>query len=75
MEVKLRAPTFRKVLATKNLSQNSFARLIGTSGGYFSQMITGARNPSPRMRKRIMKVLKEYRFEELFKVNDNSGER
>jgi transcriptional regulator with XRE-family HTH domain len=61
----------RRILARKNMSQNWFATRIGTSSGYMSQLINGARNPSPEMREKILKVLKEYQFDDLFYLPDD----
>jgi len=65
MTVKLKAQAVRRILAKKNMSQNWLAQRIGTSSGYMSQMMTGVRNPSPQMREKILKVLKDYQFDDL----------
>lgn len=51
-----------------NLSQNELARQMGISSGYLSQLITGQRRPSPRMRRRLQKALDIARFDDLFIV-------
>jgi transcriptional regulator with XRE-family HTH domain len=53
-------------LARRNISQNWFADRVGASSGYMSQLINGTRNPSPSMRDKILQVLKEYQFDDLF---------
>jgi len=68
MKVALKKDNIRKILAQRNISQNWLAFRVGTTSGYISQMITGKRNPSPKMRKKILKVLKGYEFEDLFKL-------
>lgn len=68
MKVALRANVISEILARKNISQNCFAFRVGTTSGYMSQMMTGKRNPSPKMRKKILKVLKDCEFEDLFKL-------
>ena len=51
-----------------NLSQNELARQMGISSGYLSQLITGQRRPSPRMRRRLQQALDIARFDDLFIV-------
>jgi len=68
VKVKLRTSNIRKILAQRNISQNWLAFRAGTTSGYMSQMVTGKRNPSPQMRKKILKVLKDCEFEDLFKL-------
>lgn len=51
-----------------NLSQNELARQMGISSGYLSQLITGQRCPSPRMRRRLQHVLDIAQFDDLFIV-------
>lgn len=68
MKVRIRTANIRKILARKNMSQNWLAFRTRTTSGYMSQMITGKRNPSPQMREKILKVLKDYEFEDLFKL-------
>ena len=70
IKAQLNAKTIRRILARKNLSQNWLAGRIGASSGYMSQMMSGVRNPSPEMRETIMQVLKDYSFDDLFKLKD-----
>jgi len=66
LKVKLKASAIRRYLAKKSKSQNWFARHIGISSGYLSQMLNGTRDPSPRMRRKILDILSGYEFDELF---------
>jgi len=75
--VKLKASTLKRHLAKRNLSQNSFARRIGVTSGYMSQLLCGERNPSPELRERIIKKLNdvqklrelpEFGFDDLFTI-------
>jgi len=68
MKVRIRTANIRKILARKNMSQNWLAFRTRTTSGYMSQMITGKRNPSPQMRQKILQVLKDCEFEDLFKL-------
>ena len=77
MQVHLKDSRLRKILAEKNLSQNSFANIVHTSSGYMSQLLAGVRNPSAAMRGRILlalnktqtlRNLREYEFNDLFRI-------
>lgn len=68
MKVRIKTANIREILAKKNLSQNWLAFRTRTTSGYMSQMITGKRNPSPQMRKKILQVLKGCEFEDLFEL-------
>ncbi len=70
LKVQLNAKLIRRILARKNLSQNWLAGRIGASSAYMSQMMSGVRNPSPAMRETIMQALKDYSFDDLFKLRD-----
>ena len=70
LKVQLNVKLIRRILARKNLSQNWLAARIGASSGYMSQMMSGVRNPSPEMRETIMQVLKDYSFDDLFKLRE-----
>jgi len=66
MKVKLKAQAINRILAKKNMSQNWLAQRIGTSSGYMSQMMAGSRHPSPQMRRKILEVLQDCEFDDLF---------
>ena len=66
MKVALRASFISEILARKNLSQNWLAYRVKTTSGYMSQMMTGKRNPSPKMREKILKYLNDYKFDDIF---------
>ena len=77
MNVKLKALILKKHLARRNLSQNSFARRVGVTSGYMSQILCGERNPSPQIRERILQTLNTaqkllgqsaFAFDDLFKI-------
>ena len=55
-----------ELLNRLNMTQNELARLVGTSSGYLSQLMSGTRCPSADMRKRLMEALGVTRFEDLF---------
>ncbi len=70
MKVKLKAQAIRRILARKNLSQNWLAQRIGTSSDYMSQMMAGRRHPSPQMRGKILDVLPDCAFDDLFTLRE-----
>ena len=54
-------------LEERDISQNELARLAGISPGYLSQLMIGARGPSPPVRSRLQRVL-GLDFDDLFTV-------
>ena len=54
----LRSDRIREILAKKHMSQNCFASRVDVSSSYMSMLMTGVRNPSPVLRRRILKALK-----------------
>lgn len=57
MRIAIKAKSFRRFLTEHNLSQNEFAHMAGTDSGYLSQLLSGQRFPSPKMRARLLTVL------------------
>jgi predicted transcriptional regulator len=51
------------------MSQNWFAMKVKTSTGYMSQLISGTRNPSASMRRKILEVLSECQFDDIFEID------
>jgi len=70
MKVKINKHVFQEQIARKNKSQNWAAQKLRISSGYMSQLMCGVRNPSPKLRERIMELLPECSFDELFIIND-----
>ena len=66
MRVKLNPRCVWEVQSRLHLSQNEVAELVGTSSGYFSQLMCGTRSPSAEMRRRLVKVLGIADFDDLF---------
>ena len=56
-----------------SMSQNELARRLGASSGYRSEMINRHKCPSPAMRQRVMRILGDVSFEDLFTVEDGRG--
>ncbi|MBW1855448.1 MAG: helix-turn-helix transcriptional regulator [Deltaproteobacteria bacterium] len=70
MKVYLRCKEIKKILMRKNKSQNWLAHKLEVSTGYMSQLVDGARCPSPKLRERIMNNLTELKFDDLFEIKD-----
>jgi len=70
MIVAIRRSQIIKMLAKKNMSQNWFAYKVGVSSGYMSQLMLGSRNPSPKLREKILTTLKldENGFNDVFQL-------
>jgi len=70
MKVYMRRKEVKKILIRKNKSQNRLACSLEISSGYMSQLMNGSRNPSPKLRERIMKKLPEHKFDDLFEIKE-----
>jgi transcriptional regulator with XRE-family HTH domain len=68
ISVKIKPKEFLTILAKENMSQNSFGRYADLQSGHVSQLISGKRNVSPETRKKILAVLKEVQFDEIFSI-------
>ena len=64
--VKLNPHTVWELLNRRNMTQNELARLLDTSSGYLSQLISGTRCPSAAFRKKLMEALGVTDFDALF---------
>lgn len=73
VRVHLNNQALRRLLARRNMTQNSFARRIKVSSGYVSQLLRGQRHPSPKVRERILAELPGTDFDHLFRVADDVG--
>lgn len=65
-KARLRPEPVWELITRRNMSQNELARRSDISSGYLSQLISGRKNPSPDVRKRIQAALEVDRFDELF---------
>ena len=70
MEVKLKSKFVRKFLIRKNKSLSWLYYKLEISSPYLSQLLNGSRNPSPKLRERIMKKLPEHKFDDLFEIKE-----
>ena len=65
IRVKLRRKAVEEYLYDRNMTQSDLARGLGVSAGYLSQLLSGTRCPSPRLRARLLRKVKADR-ESLF---------
>jgi transcriptional regulator with XRE-family HTH domain len=70
MKVAIKVRKVKEKLARRNISQNSFAKKLKITSGYMSQLFSGTRNPSAKLRKKILKELKldEDHFDDIFRL-------
>lgn len=68
VKVTLNTEVVGRLLAERCLSQRDFAKLVGVSSGYVSQLLSGTRHPSPALRKRLLRVFRTAGFDEVFTV-------
>ena len=64
--VKLIRAAVWELLDELGISQNELARLCGLSSGYFSQLMNGIKSPSPKVRRKLQRVLGVTDFDRLF---------
>ena len=64
--VKLNPDRVWELQGRRHLSQNELAALVGTSSGYFSQLMCGTRSLSAGLRRRLVDVLGVADFDDLF---------
>ncbi|WP_144508298.1 helix-turn-helix domain-containing protein [Bacillus mycoides] len=70
MIIELKSPNeFQKTLILKGFSQRSFAKSLGFSAPYVSQIISKRRNPSSAAARKITELL-GVEFDEIFFIKD-----
>ena len=76
MRVRVRASAVWSHMARLNVSQNAFARVVGTSPSYLSEVINGVKYPRAQFRRRLLEALPGATFDDLFIVEhrDATGE-
>ncbi|MFC2070892.1 helix-turn-helix transcriptional regulator [Chloroflexota bacterium] len=73
VSVKLNRQAFEVAMTKKNLSQRDLAEKIGFSRSHVSHVINGRREPSPMMRRLILKYLRDYTFDDLFLIEESKN--
>lgn len=67
-KVTVNADEIRRRLAENNKTLKWLTYRLNITNGYLSQIMCGARNPSPKLRERMMRVLEVRNFDELFTI-------
>lgn len=67
MTVRLISPVLEEYLLRRNVSQNDFAQSATLSGGYLAQLLAGKRNPSGRVREKLLEA-SGMAFDDLFLI-------
>lgn len=73
IKVKLNRTAFEIAMSRNNLSQRDLAEKIGFSRSHLSHIINGRREPSPVLRRLILEHLPEYKFDDLFSIENGNG--
>ncbi len=73
IKVKLNQVAVLRAIAKRNMSQNMLAIRAGTTTGYISQIMCGRRNPSPRMREKLLGVLTPLTFDDIFIIEETGN--
>jgi transcriptional regulator with XRE-family HTH domain len=71
--VKINQSAVLKAIARRNMSQNMLAMRVGSSSGYVSQIMCGTRNPSPRMREKLLNALAPLTFDDIFIIEESDN--
>ena len=69
--VRINKAAMLRAIARRNMSQNMFAAKVGANSGYLSQIMCGARNPSPQMRGRLQEALAPLTFDDIFILEES----
>lgn len=56
-------------LTKQNLAQSELAKRLEISSCYMSQLISGSRSPSPKLRRKMLEVLSPLSFGEIFLIS------
>ncbi|MFA5162113.1 MAG: helix-turn-helix transcriptional regulator [Elusimicrobiales bacterium] len=67
-KVRVKAEAVRQKLAERNKTVKWLVYRLDITSGYFSHIIHGKRNPSPKLRQRMMRVLETENFDDLFAI-------
>ena len=73
IKVRVNQDAVHVAIAKRNMSQNMLAIRAGISSGYISQLMCGARYPSPKVRQKILDVL-GMDFDDVFLIERDEHE-
>jgi putative transcriptional regulator len=73
VKVKLNRIALEIAMSRQNFTQRDLAEKTGFSRSHLSHIINGRREPSPALRRLILKHLPDYTFDDLFIIENNNG--
>jgi len=71
VRVKMNQDAVLRAIARRNMSQNMLAIRAGISSGYISQIMSGTRFPSPRVREKLQNALAPLTFDDIFIIEED----
>lgn len=69
LKVTLKTRATEEMLIRKGKTRAWLAFKLDSSSGYISQILSGKRNPSPRLRGRLLQIFKGSKFDDLFIIH------
>lgn len=73
IKVRVNQNAVQIAMAKRNMSQNMLAIKSGISSGYISQLMCGTRYASPRIRQKILEILKPLTFDDIFIIEEDKS--
>jgi len=67
-KVRIKPDEIRRRLAERNETLKWLTHRLDITSGHMSHLMRGKRNPSPKLRQRMMRVLEVKNFDELFAI-------
>jgi len=75
MRVRLNRPKLEVAIARRNLSRKELARELSISRSLLSQVISGKKEPSSMVRRRLLEYFRDYTFDDLFAIEEDGHGR
>lgn len=73
VKVKLNRLALEVAMSRQNYTQRDLAEKTGFSRSHLSHIINGRREPSPILRRLLLKNLPDYKFDDLFSIENGNG--
>ncbi len=70
LRVRVKTQVVWEILLRKNMSQNDLGKAAGISSGHISQLINGARCPTPTVRRKLLDALAPADFDTIFAIEE-----
>ena len=68
--VLIRTNNVKLLMARRNIGQGALGRWMGISHGYMSELMTGAKNPSGKVRAKLQGYFEDVDFDTLFEIEE-----